>query len=334
MTGQDAVNAADAFDEALGHHRRDAHQARRRRPRRRGALRQGRDGQAHQVRRRRRKARRHRGLPPRPHGRAAFSAWATCSRSSKRRSSCRRREEGRRSWPRSSSRTSFTLNDYLDQLQQHEEHGLACRSIAGMMPGLDAKRARRCEDRRESHGAHRGDHPLHDARTSATTRIDPATPAASGASPRARASSVEDVNRLLKQFDHDADDDEASSGGGKGNEAHASLPRRRNCQVRLRNSFSLAQAITNITDFITFLEETHHGQDSSAAEWARRKLPSTASSWPTAASPATAASSRRSATYNPLTEPAAHQDRHRARQVLDRQRRPAHRHRPRPAEES
>ena len=62
MTGQDAVNAAAAFD------RRDAHEARRRRPRRRGALRQGRDGQAHQVRRRRRKARRHRGVPPRPHG--------------------------------------------------------------------------------------------------------------------------------------------------------------------------------------------------------------------------------------------------------------------------
>ncbi len=68
MTGQDAVNAATAFDEALGHHRCHAHEARRRRARRRGALRQGGDGQAHKIRRHRRKARPDRGLPPRPHG--------------------------------------------------------------------------------------------------------------------------------------------------------------------------------------------------------------------------------------------------------------------------
>ena len=47
MTGQDAVNAATAFNEPAGHRRRDAHQAGRRRPRRRCPVRQSRHRQAH-----------------------------------------------------------------------------------------------------------------------------------------------------------------------------------------------------------------------------------------------------------------------------------------------
>ena len=56
MTGQDAVNVADTFNQRTGHRRRHPHQARRRHPRRRGHFREGRDGQADQVRRHRAKS--------------------------------------------------------------------------------------------------------------------------------------------------------------------------------------------------------------------------------------------------------------------------------------
>ena len=64
MIGQDAVNAAKAFDDALDIDRRHAHQAGRRRPGRRGPLHQGGHRQAHQVRGCGRKAGPDRGLPP------------------------------------------------------------------------------------------------------------------------------------------------------------------------------------------------------------------------------------------------------------------------------
>ena len=68
MTGQDAVNAASAFDEALGIDGVVHHQAGRRRPRRRGPLDPGSHRQAHQVRGHRRKAGDDRAVPSGPHG--------------------------------------------------------------------------------------------------------------------------------------------------------------------------------------------------------------------------------------------------------------------------
>ena len=70
MTGQDAVNVAEQFAETARLRRRRPHQARRRRPRRRGALGQGDHGQADPVRVDRREARRLRALPPGPDGAA------------------------------------------------------------------------------------------------------------------------------------------------------------------------------------------------------------------------------------------------------------------------
>ena len=68
MTGQDAVNVATGFHERLRYRRRDPHQDRRRRARRRGALDPRRHRGADRVRRRGREARRARAVPSRPHG--------------------------------------------------------------------------------------------------------------------------------------------------------------------------------------------------------------------------------------------------------------------------
>ena len=68
MQGQDAVNVAKAFAEALPLTGVDPHQARRRRARRRGAVGAPRHGRAHQVRRRLGEDGRPRALPPRAHG--------------------------------------------------------------------------------------------------------------------------------------------------------------------------------------------------------------------------------------------------------------------------
>ena len=68
MTGQDAVNVAEQFAEAVALRRRRDDQARRRRPRRRRAVGQGGHRQADPVRLDGREARPVRALPPRPHG--------------------------------------------------------------------------------------------------------------------------------------------------------------------------------------------------------------------------------------------------------------------------
>ena len=77
MTGQDAVNVANTFNEKLEIDRRDPHQAGRRYPRRRGALRARGDGQADQVRGHGRKADRSGSRSTRSAWPPAFSAWAT-----------------------------------------------------------------------------------------------------------------------------------------------------------------------------------------------------------------------------------------------------------------
>ena len=68
MTGQEAVNVAQAFQERVAFDGVDPDEARRRRARRRGALRPRGHGQADQVRLGRREARPARGVPPRPDG--------------------------------------------------------------------------------------------------------------------------------------------------------------------------------------------------------------------------------------------------------------------------
>jgi signal recognition particle subunit SRP54 len=70
MTGQDAVNVAEQFAEAVDFDGRDHEQARRRRARRRRAVGQGGHRQADPVRLDRREARPVRALPPRPDGAA------------------------------------------------------------------------------------------------------------------------------------------------------------------------------------------------------------------------------------------------------------------------
>jgi signal recognition particle subunit SRP54 len=133
MTGQEATNVAKGFNDRLGitgviltkmdgdarggaalsihkHHRR-----------------------ADQVRRRRRKAQRRssRSIPtgwPR-----ASSAWATCSRSSRR-----RRASTRRAAQRSRAKlrkNDFTLDDFLEQLRQVRKMG-SMNEIMKMIPGL------------------------------------------------------------------------------------------------------------------------------------------------------------------------------------------------------
>ena len=80
MTGQDAVNVAEQFHDAVDFDGVDPDQARRRRPRRRGALGARGHRQADHVRLRRREARRSsRSSTPTAWPRAS-SAWATCSR--------------------------------------------------------------------------------------------------------------------------------------------------------------------------------------------------------------------------------------------------------------
>jgi hypothetical protein len=69
LTGQDAVNSPEAFDEQDRHHRHRADPHRRRRPRRRGAVDARRHRQADQADRHRRKDGRARGLPSRAHRR-------------------------------------------------------------------------------------------------------------------------------------------------------------------------------------------------------------------------------------------------------------------------
>ena len=72
MTGQDAVNVAQAFAETRRFRRRDYVEDGRRRPWRRRAVAQAGHRQAHQVHQRRREARFARAVPSRPHGQAHF----------------------------------------------------------------------------------------------------------------------------------------------------------------------------------------------------------------------------------------------------------------------
>ena len=80
MTGQDAVQTAEAFHETLADRRRDHVEDGRRRPRRRGAVGQGGHRSADRLRLDRREARPSSSSSTPTAWRGASSAWATCSR--------------------------------------------------------------------------------------------------------------------------------------------------------------------------------------------------------------------------------------------------------------
>ena len=113
MTGQDAVNVAEQFAEAVAVRRRRHDQARRRRPRRRRAVRQGGHRQADPVRLARARSSTSSSASTPTAWRSGSSAWATCCRSSRRPSAVRRgRGQGARAQAAqatsSRSRTSST----------------------------------------------------------------------------------------------------------------------------------------------------------------------------------------------------------------------------------
>ncbi len=94
MTGQEAVNVAQAFQERVDFDGVVHDEARRRRARRRGALREGRHRQADQARVRRREARPARVVPPGPDGVADPRHGRRADADRARRGRGRRRREG------------------------------------------------------------------------------------------------------------------------------------------------------------------------------------------------------------------------------------------------
>ena len=134
MTGQDAVNVAEAFAEATAFDGVILSQARRRRPRRRRAVGQGDHRQADPVRLDRREARRVRALPPRPDGAADPRHGRRDDPDREGRGADRRASRPRTSSARS-SKNQFTLDDFLEQMQQVRSMG-PLQNILKMMPGV------------------------------------------------------------------------------------------------------------------------------------------------------------------------------------------------------
>ncbi len=64
----------------------------------------------------------------------------------------------------------FTLDDFLEQMQQLRRRGLASRSMLGMLPGAGGMKQAARQLRRARDRAHRGDHPVDDAGRAARTR--------------------------------------------------------------------------------------------------------------------------------------------------------------------
>ena len=103
------------------------------------------------------------------------------------------------SWPSKLRKNAFTLEDFLEQMQQLKKMG----PIGGLLEhdpghgrhgqgGAGGRRPRRAQ-------AGRGDHPLDDARRAPRAR-DPQRLAAAAHRARGSGTTLPDVNRLLKQF--------------------------------------------------------------------------------------------------------------------------------------
>ena len=197
MTGQDAIKSAGEFNRAHRRHRRRADEAGRRRARRRGAV-GGRRSSA--CRSRSSAAASGSRISSRSTPSAscrACSAWATCCRSS-RRPKRRSTSRTRRSSKRRSGANEFTLEDFRDQLQDDPEDGAARadhRDAArdGQHQGAGGEQAGR-----EADGARRGDHQLDDAEERRKQHIINGSRRKRIA--KGSGTSVEEVNRLLKQF--------------------------------------------------------------------------------------------------------------------------------------
>ena len=171
MTGQDAVNSAKEFNEALELDGVDPDQARRRRPRRRRAVGQGRHRQADQVHRRRaRSSTRSRSSTPTAWP-AASSAWATSSRLVEKAQRAGRRRARREELQRKMRKGEFTLEDFREQMQQMQEDGPARQVAARHDPRRRRARSKQADAAvgRASQAA-RGDHRLDDAAGAARPR--------------------------------------------------------------------------------------------------------------------------------------------------------------------
>ena len=153
MTGQDAVQTAEAFHERARARRHHLDEGRRRRPGRRRPLGQAGGRQADRLLSHRRAARRLRGLPPRParqpHPRDGRRAQPH------REGRARVRRGGRRARRSSGSKPgTFTLEDFLDQLRQMKKMG-PLSGVLGDAPGRAEGDARRQDRRRATSAASR-----------------------------------------------------------------------------------------------------------------------------------------------------------------------------------
>ena len=124
------------------------------------------------------------------------------------------RHGARRSAPRrSSARARFTLEDFLEQMQQVKKMG-PIQNVIGMLPG-HAQGSPQRRDRRPRDHPHRGDHPVDDARRAPQARRDQRV-APHCASRGAADVNTADVNNLLKQFKQVQQMMRSMAAGGKG----------------------------------------------------------------------------------------------------------------------
>ena len=202
MTGQDAVNVAKTFNDELdidgviltkldGDTRGGAALSRARG-----------DGQAHQVLRRGREAQRHRALPPRPHGQPHPGHGRRADRSSKRLSDSLRRKGRWTSWPTRSRNAELDPGGLTwSRCSPAEEDGRHHAMMLKMLPGVGGNARPGRGDRRGQDGQ-RPEKALRPSSCSMTPHGAPqsrasSTPAAaSAASPRAAAATVQEVNLL------------------------------------------------------------------------------------------------------------------------------------------
>ena len=197
MTGQEAVNVAEAFDESGRAHgviltKLDGDA-------RGGAALSVKEviGQPDPVRRYGREARGLRGVPPRPHGEPHPRHGRRAHAHREGRGRVRRRGDGE-GRARSCCKGQFTLEDFLEQMQPGQEDGPARRTWSACCPGMPKEMQQR-RDRRARARPGRGDHLLDDARGAARPdrhqRVAPAS-----ASPRGAAPPPPTSTPLLKQF--------------------------------------------------------------------------------------------------------------------------------------
>ena len=265
MTGQDAVNVAEQFAETANFDGVILIEARRRRPRRRRAVGQGGHRQADPLRLDRREARRLRALPPGPHGPAD-------PRHGRRDDAGREgrapdgRAPGRRSSRSKIRKEQFTLDDFLEQMQQVRNMG-PLGSLLKMMPGRGQPARQPEVDEKELDRL--------EAIIRSMTPEERANPKIIDGSRRRRiargsGTTVQAVSQLVKQFGADEEGHEADR--------------------RRQDAIAAAAGRRSLTS------PPLCPYESGSPAWAARRIRSGAWSSPTSARRAMAASSRRSAT--------------------------------------